>query len=79
VGDCRQTDRVTLEGALSRAINGILEGLRAAQGSLAHYATTSRTVYPQGFLAIYLGSSANREEPVSWDCLSTTILARLCR
>jgi hypothetical protein len=26
VGDCRQTDRVTSEGALSGAINGILEG-----------------------------------------------------
>jgi hypothetical protein len=26
VGDCRQTYRVTLEGALSGAINGILEG-----------------------------------------------------
>jgi hypothetical protein len=79
VGDCRQTDCVTLEGALSRAINGILEGLRATRGSLAQYVTASRTVYPRGFLAICFGSGANKEEPISWDCLSTTVLARLYR
>jgi hypothetical protein len=73
VGDCRQTDRVTSEGALSGAINGILEE------SLAQYATAGRTVRPRGFLTIWLGSSANKEEPVGWDCLSTTILAGLCR
>jgi hypothetical protein len=39
--------------------------IKAAQGSLAQYATTSRTVRPQGFLAICLGSSTDKEEPVS--------------
>ena len=28
---------------------------------------------------ICLGSSANKEEPIYWDYLSTKILARLCR
>ena len=64
VGDCRQIDCITSEGALSKAINSILEGLRAAQGSLAQYATTSRTVRLQGFPTICLGLSANKEELV---------------